>query len=85
MAVSGSATASCAAPGLRQLNVCITWPATAPAGAKGTCPANPGGGKNPGCLIEIQVQYMYGFTLPFVSKDVSNLPITSTSEVIIEQ
>jgi Flp pilus assembly protein TadG len=85
MAVSGKATASCAAPGLRQLYVCINWPGTAPAGAKGACPANPAGGKNPGCLAEVQVQYLYVFTLPFVSKDVSSIPMTSTSEMIIEQ
>jgi Flp pilus assembly protein TadG len=80
-----STTASCTSPSAGHLNVCATWPATAPSGATGTCPSTPSGGKNPGCLVEIQVQYTYGFTLPFVSKDVSSITLSSTSETVIQQ
>jgi Flp pilus assembly protein TadG len=56
-----------------------------PSGAPGTCPATPSGGENPGCFVQIQVTYTYGFTLPFVSKDVSSITMTSTSETMIQQ
>jgi Flp pilus assembly protein TadG len=85
MSVSGAAAASCANPGVGQLNVCVSWPGTAPAGAAGACPSNPSGGNNPGCLVKVQVQYTYGFTLPFVSKDVSSITMSSTSETVIQQ
>lgn len=67
-----------------QLYVCAKWGGV-PNGAAGTCPSNPGGGENPGCLVEVQVQYVYGFTLPLVSKDVGNISMTSTSEMTIQQ
>ncbi len=68
-----------------QLYVCAKWPNTPPTGATGTCPSSPGGGENPGCLVEVQVQYVYGFTLPLVSKDVGSISMTSTSEMTIQQ
>ena len=86
MSLSGAAAASCANPGVGQLNVCVTWPGTMPSGVKGACPTTPSTlGNNPGCLVKVQVQYTYGFTLPFVSKDVSSVTMTSTSEMTIEQ
>jgi Flp pilus assembly protein TadG len=83
-----SANTSCAAPtAVGQLNVCTTWPGTAPPGSTGACNAtSPSStGDNPGCLVKIQVQYLYGFTLPFVSKSVSSMNISSTSDMVISQ
>jgi Flp pilus assembly protein TadG len=80
----GTANASCATPSVGQLNVCTTWPGTAPSGAAGACDtAN--GNDSPGCLVVVKVLYTYGFTLPFVSKNVSNITMTSTSETVIQQ
>jgi hypothetical protein len=83
--VKGSASASCASPSVGQLNVCASWPATSPSGGAGSCPATPSGGKNPGCLVQVEVLYTYGFTLPFVSKDLSSITMSSTSETVIQQ
>ncbi len=80
-----STNASCGTPSAGQLNVCTSWPGTAPTGATGACPATPAGGENPGCLVKVQLQYTYGFTLPFVSRDASNITMTSTSETVIQQ
>jgi Flp pilus assembly protein TadG len=81
--VSGSANSSCATPSsVGQLNVCTTWPGTTPTGA--TC-STANGNNSPGCVAEVEVLYTYGFFLPFVSKDVSKVTMTSTSEVVIQQ
>jgi len=79
-----STSASCASPAAGQVNVCTTWPGTAPSGATGACnTAN--GNDSPGCLVQVKVMYAYGITLPFVSKDVSTITMTSTSETVILQ
>jgi Flp pilus assembly protein TadG len=83
--VSSSTTIPCPTSStVGQVYVCAKWGGV-PTGAAGTCPSNPGGGENPGCLVEVQVQYVYGFTLPLVSKDVGSISMTSTSEMTIEQ
>jgi Flp pilus assembly protein TadG len=80
----GTANSSCGSPSVGQLNVCTTWSGTAPSGAAGAC--NTANGNNsPGCLVQVKVLYNYGFTLPFVSKNVSNITMTSTSETVIQQ
>ena len=80
----GTANASCATPSVGQLNVCTTWPGTAPAGAAGGCNTS-NGNDSPGCLVVVEVLYTYGFTLPFVSANISKLTMTSTSETVIQQ
>jgi Flp pilus assembly protein TadG len=78
--VSGSANSSCATPSsVGQLNVCTTWLGTTPTGA--TCST----ANSPGCVVEVEVLYTYGFFFPFVSKDVSKVTMTSTSETVIQQ
>jgi len=87
MLISGNATYSCTGGtlALHKLNVCATWPGTAPSGAAGICPTTPAGGQNPGCLVKVEVQYTYGFSLPFVSKRMGSFTFTSTSETVIQQ
>jgi Flp pilus assembly protein TadG len=41
------------------------------------------GANTPGCPVNVSVQYIYGFTLPFVSKEISTITLKSTSQVII--
>jgi len=85
MLISGNATASCSTPALHKLNVCATWPGTSPNPAKAPCPTTPAGGQNPGCLVKVQVQYTYGFSLPFISQRLGSITLTSTSETVIQQ
>jgi hypothetical protein len=84
MYVSGNATAVCTTPALHKLNVCATWPGTSPNPAN-PCPNPPAGGENPGCLVKVQVLYTYGFSLPFLSKQLGSITLTSTSETVIQQ
>lgn len=62
------------------LKVTTTWPGTngSPKGCLVTSGTN-----TPGCPVNISVQYIYGFTLPFVSKEISTLTMKSTSQVVI--
>ena len=76
-----TANSSCASPSLSQLNVCTKWPGATPTGSTGPCATN----NAPGCVVQVEVLYNYEFTLPFVSKDVSSITMTSTSETVIQQ
>jgi len=79
-----STSASCSTPSANTINVCTTWPGTAPTGAAGVCnTAN--GDDSPGCLVQVKVLYTYGFSLPLVSKEVSSVTMTSTSSMVIQQ
>src|ERR1700677_920507 len=64
------------------LGVTTTWPGTA--GNGGTCFTSPQTSKNPGCVVKVQVQYVYGFTLPYLTS-LSKITMTSTSQVVISQ
>jgi len=67
-----------------QLYVCAQWGGV-PTGATGTCPSNPADGQHPGCLVKVQVQYTYGFFIPFVSQKMGSITFTSTSDTVIQQ
>ena len=63
------------------LVVTTTWP-----GATGNptgCDTSRGT-NSPGCPVNVQVQYRYGFTLPFVSR-VASISMLSTSRLTISQ
>lgn len=62
------------------LKVTTTWPGTN--GSPKGCVTS-SGTNTPGCPVNISVQYIYGFTLPFVSKEISTITLKSTSQVII--
>jgi Flp pilus assembly protein TadG len=92
ISVSSASTFTCPAPApaaAGQLYVCTLWPGTPPIPGTGSCSASiatgSSGPNNPGCYVEIQVQYLYKFSLPFVSKSVSTINMASTSEVVIQQ
>ena len=77
------ATCPAAAPSTAgQLSVCTQWPGTYP--GTGTC-SSTSPGNNPGCYVEVQVQYLFKFTLPFISKNLSTINLQSTSEMVIQQ
>lgn len=64
------------------LTVTATWPGTAPTGASGVCSvAN--GVNSPGCLVKVQVSYLFTYITPFLPG--SGLTLTSTSEAVIQQ
>jgi Flp pilus assembly protein TadG len=70
------------------LSVCATWPGSAESGTlSGSCvtTGTPGGVNSPGCPVQVKVQYVYGFNLPYLSGKVSSISISSTSEVVISQ
>jgi Flp pilus assembly protein TadG len=66
------------------LSVCTSWPGTAITGTSGACSSN-SPGNNPGCPVEIQVQYLYKFTLPFISTELGSIDLQSTSQMVMQQ
>lgn len=80
MYVNGSAV-SPSVPGY--LAVTSTWPGTAGAGlTAATCNTSNGHANNPGCAVQVKVQYTYGFSLPFLS-NLTAMKMSSTSEIEI--
>jgi len=62
------------------LTVATTWPGTTPSGAS----CSPQGVKNaPGCVVQVNVKYSFGFILPLMPNQ--NLALTSTSAMAISQ
>jgi Flp pilus assembly protein TadG len=71
-----AATAGC-------LLVTASWPG-APAGSNAPSSCSGGGGSNaPGCAVNVEVQYTFGFDLPFLPAATINM--SSSSEVVISQ
>jgi Flp pilus assembly protein TadG len=67
------------------LAVTATWPGTVGSGITSTtCSTSNGKSNNPGCAVQVQVQYTYGFSLPFVS-NLTQMHMSSTSEIEISQ
>ena len=62
------------------LTVTTTWPGTELAGSATTC-NTVNGINSPGCLVMVQVNYAFNYTLPLLPSTTLNL--TSTSEVVI--
>lgn len=62
--------------------VTTTWPGTS--GTGGTCYTSPQTAYNPGCVVKVQVQYTYGFSLPYLTV-LPQINMTSTSQVVISQ
>jgi Flp pilus assembly protein TadG len=80
--VNGNATGPSTAG---YLAVTTTWPGTAGSGITSTaCSTSNGKTNNPGCAVQVEVQYTYGFSLPFLSK-LTAMQISSTSEFLISQ
>ncbi|MGB6430151.1 MAG: TadE/TadG family type IV pilus assembly protein [Candidatus Acidiferrales bacterium] len=75
-------TNSCSAtPGC--LVVTTSWPG-APAGISAPSSCSGGAGSNsPGCAVSVEIQYTFGFDLPFLPQAVINM--SSTSETVISQ
>jgi hypothetical protein len=64
------------------LGVTTTWPGTG--GSGGTCKTSGQPVNLPGCVVKVKVQYIYGFTLPFLTS-IPKVSMTSTSQVVISQ
>jgi Flp pilus assembly protein TadG len=62
------------------LTVSTSWPGTTASGAN--C-ASTNGDNSPGCVVTVQVQYVFNFILPFLPKNAMTL--SSTSSVPISQ
>jgi len=64
------------------LSVCASWPGT---GGNGSACAETGGKSNtPGCVVQVQVQYAFKFSLPFLPRS-STYTMTATSQMVISQ
>jgi Flp pilus assembly protein TadG len=61
------------------LTVTTTWPGTELPGSATTCSV--ADAHSPGCLVMVQVNYAFNYTLPLLPSTTLNL--TSTSEVVI--
>jgi Flp pilus assembly protein TadG len=71
-----SATSGC-------LLITTSWPG-APAGTNAPSACSGGAGSNsPGCAVSVEVQYTYGFDLPFLPQ--AAIQMASTSEMVISQ
>jgi Flp pilus assembly protein TadG len=71
-----SGTAGC-------LLVTTTWPG-APAGTNDSAACSGGAGSNStGCAVSVQVQYTFGFDLPFLPQAVINM--SSASQMVVSQ
>jgi Flp pilus assembly protein TadG len=65
------------------LAVTTTWAGKTGSGA--TCTSSTQKQTNyPGCVVKVQVQYTYGFTLPYLTS-LSKINMTSTSQFVISQ
>jgi Flp pilus assembly protein TadG len=71
-----------------------TWPSLTPNPAVATCTANATTGlsDNPGCIVQVQVQYPFNFILPLLPKTTcpignttASICMTSTSQMVISQ
>jgi Flp pilus assembly protein TadG len=66
------------------LVVNTTWLGTGPSGsdeANGGCDMSNGNSNNPGCLVQVQVQYPFNFILPFMPTRTCPLQITSSQTI----
>jgi Flp pilus assembly protein TadG len=65
------------------LLVTTTWPG-APSGTSDSAACNGGAGSNSaGCAVSVQVQYTFGFDLPFLPQAVINM--SSASQMVVSQ
>jgi Flp pilus assembly protein TadG len=75
-ASSCTATAGC-------LQVTTNWPG-APSGTDAPSACSGGAGSNsPGCAVSVEVQYTFGFSLPFIPQ--ASIDMSSSSEMVISQ
>jgi Flp pilus assembly protein TadG len=66
--------------GINPANIAVTANWVAPSGSSMTC-GNTQTTENPGCTVEVTVNYNFTFMFPFVSK--TTLPMTSTSQMTV--
>ncbi len=64
------------------LSVCATWPGTGGNGS--ACVESSGKSNTPGCVVQVQVQYAFNFSLPFLPRS-SAYTMTATSQMVISQ
>jgi len=64
------------------LTVCATWPGTAGSGS--ACAETSGKANTPGCVVKVQVQYAFQFSLPFLPRS-STYTMTANSQMVISQ
>jgi Flp pilus assembly protein TadG len=64
------------------LTVCATWPGTAGSGSP--CTETSGKANTPGCVVQVQVQYAFKFSLPFLPRS-STYTMSATSRMVISQ
>jgi Flp pilus assembly protein TadG len=73
---SCSATAGC-------LLVTTSWPGPPPGTAASSACTGGAGSNSPGCAVSVEVQYTFGFDLPFLPQAAINM--SSTSQAVISQ
>jgi Flp pilus assembly protein TadG len=64
------------------LLVTTSWPG-APAGSSAQSSCSGGGSNAPGCAVSVEVQYTFGFDLPFLPA--ATIKMSSASETVISQ
>lgn len=64
------------------LTVCATWPGTGGNGS--TCTEINSKSDSPGCVVQVQVQYAFQFSLPFLPRSTTYL-MTANSQMVISQ
>ena len=67
------------------VSVTTTWPGT---GGDGTSCTNSGNSpaNSPGCIVQVQVNYYFGFSLPFIGNlSGTTMNLHSTSQMVISQ
>jgi Flp pilus assembly protein TadG len=64
------------------LTVCATWPGTAGGGS--ACTETNGKANTPGCVVKVQVQYAFQFSLPFLPRS-TTYTMTANSQMVISQ
>lgn len=64
------------------LTVCSTWPGTGGNGSE--CAETNGKANTPGCVVQVQVQYAFQFSLPFLPRS-TTYTMTANSQMVISQ
>jgi len=80
-----TSTATCpasASTAAGALTVCASWPGKAGNGS--ACSQTGGKTNTPGCVVQVQVQYAFKFSLPFLPRT-STYSMTANSQMVIAQ